>query len=149
MTPLEAITAALRGHYLSPDRSAADADGNAPCVCGGWYEPGPMGDDEDDWDNHMAEVALAAIQGLYVPPPPGSDRDALPEDLRALITPHMRPYLSTYCETARACHLSVEVFPDRAADLQQWEQRQHAACRITRKQDMTLCGCDCHTASKT
>jgi hypothetical protein len=84
----------------------------------------------------------------YTPPPPGSDRDALPEHLRALIAPHMRPYTSTACETARACRLAAEVHHDHADELRTWEQRQHAACRITRKQDMARCTCDCHTTPK-
>jgi hypothetical protein len=91
-----------------------------------------------------AGAALAAIQGAYVPPPPGSDRDALPEDIRRLIEPSMRPYTSTACETARACFLASEVFQGRADELLAWAERQHAACRITRKQDMARCVCDCH-----
>lgn len=92
----------------------------------------------------LADAALATIQGAYVPPPPGSDRDALPEDLRRLIEPQMPPYTSTACQTARACFLASEVFPDHADDLRTWEAREHNACRITRKQDMAKCQCDCH-----
>lgn len=95
----------------------------------------------------VADVALAAIQGAYVPPPPGSDRDALPPDLRRLIEPQMPPYTSTACQTARACTLAAEVFSDRAAELLTWAQREHLACRRTRKQDMVTCGCDCHRQS--
>lgn len=85
------------------------------------------------------------LEDGYTPPPPGSDRDALPDELRRLIEPQMRPYLSTACETARACQLSAEVFPDQAGELQRWEERQHASCRLSRKQDLALCQCDCHT----
>jgi hypothetical protein len=80
----------------------------------------------------------------YTPPPPGSDRDALPDELRLMVAPHMRPYISTACETAWACGRASEVHPDRATELRAWERRQHAACRITRKQDMARCQCDCH-----
>lgn len=95
-----------------------------------------------------ADAVLAAIQGLYVPPPPGSDRDALPEHLRRLIAPHMAPYISTACEAAWACGRATETHPEHTADLQQWEQRQHASCRISRKQDLALCQCDCHTVTE-
>lgn len=125
MTPLEAITAALE---------AADEHS---CH----YNEGT------DY-RALATAVLAAVQGLYVPPPPGSDRDALPEHLRRLIEPQMPLYLSTGCETARACRLATEVFPDHADELRVWERRQHAACRITRKQDMARCQCDCHSAAK-
>jgi hypothetical protein len=57
----ELLTAAMSAHELDTDRAQADADGNAPCVCGNWREPGPMGSDEDSWDAHMADVALAVI----------------------------------------------------------------------------------------
>jgi hypothetical protein len=56
----------------------------------------------------------------------------------------MRPYTSTACETARACFLAGEVHREHADELRTWEQREHAACRITRKQDMAKCLCGCH-----
>lgn len=80
----------------------------------------------------------------YTPPPPGSDRDALPEHLRRLIHHRMTTYLSTACETADACHHAATTFPDHADELRQWEQREHASCRLTRKQDMATCVCECH-----
>lgn len=95
----------------------------------------------------IADVAITAIQGAYVPPPPGSDRNALPDDLRALVAPHMTGYLSTACETASACKFAAEDNPDRSDELRQWEQREHAACRQTRKQDMARCTCPCHRAT--
>lgn len=60
------IAAAMREHYLSSSRDEADADGNMPCRCGDWREPGPMGSDEDDWDTHLADAVLAvpAIRAL-------------------------------------------------------------------------------------
>jgi hypothetical protein len=96
----------------------------------------------------QAAAVLDALQGLYVPPPPGSDRDALPEHLRALIAPHMRPYVSTACETALACRLAAEVHPEHAGELREWAQREDAACRQTRKQDMAACTGAGHTTPK-
>jgi hypothetical protein len=55
----EQYAAAMREHYLCTSRDEADADGNLPCRCGDWREPGPMGSDEDDWDSHIAAAALA------------------------------------------------------------------------------------------
>lgn len=96
----------------------------------------------------QAAAVLDALQGLYVPPPPGSDRDALPEHLRALIAPHMRPYVSTACETAAACRQAAEQHPEHAGELQAWAQREDAACRQTRKQDMAACEGAAHTTSR-
>jgi len=94
------------------------------------------------------QAAVEAMQATYTPPPPGSDRDALPEHLRGLIWPHMRPYLSTACETADACRLAAAEYPEYADELRAWETREHAACRVTRKQDMASCDCRCHTTPK-
>ncbi|MFF9309968.1 hypothetical protein ACF1BS_03565 [Streptomyces sp. NPDC014748] len=55
------IAAALREHYLCTNRDEADADGNLPCRCGDWQEPGAEEDDENDWDSHLADVALTAV----------------------------------------------------------------------------------------
>ncbi|MFF0512462.1 hypothetical protein [Streptomyces sp. NPDC004250] len=55
------IAAALREHYLSTNRDDADADRNMPCRCGDWREPGAEADDENDWDAHLAEVALTSL----------------------------------------------------------------------------------------
>jgi hypothetical protein len=95
----------------------------------------------------QAECVLAALQGLYVPPPPGDDRDALPAELRALIQPHMPEYLSTACQTALSLDRASQILPSHMAVLLRWERRQHAACRRTRKQDMAKCACDCHPAA--
>ena len=94
-------------------------------------------------------LRVAITRPDYTPPPPGSDRDALPDHLRALIAPHMRPYVSTACETALACDRASTIHHPQMATLADWEQRQHAACRITRKQDMAPCQCDCHTTMET
>jgi hypothetical protein len=110
--------------------------------------PWLLGADEADVEN-CATAVLAAIQGLYVPPPPGSDRDALPEHLRGLIAPHMRPYISTACETALALDRAAQTHLPSMTTLVDWERRQHAACRITRKQDMAECVCDCHPTTPT
>jgi hypothetical protein len=93
----------------------------------------------------LADAVIAAIQGLYVPPPPGSDRDALPEDLRVLIAPHMPEYVSTTCQVALALDRASTIHLPSMVTLMDWERRQHAACRLTRKQDMARCVCDCHT----
>lgn len=55
------IAAAMREHYLHTSREEADADGNMPCRCGDWREPGPMGSDEDDWDSHLADAVLPVL----------------------------------------------------------------------------------------
>jgi hypothetical protein len=89
-------------------------------------------------------LRIAITQPDYVPPPPGSDRDALPEHLRLMIAPHMRPYVSTACETALALDRAAQTHLPSMAVLADWERRQHTACRITRKQDMAECACDCH-----
>ncbi|MET7746558.1 hypothetical protein [Streptomyces sp. NPDC005385] len=56
-----AAAAAMREHWLSTNREEADADGNLPCRCGDWREPGAEADEENDWDAHLAEMALAAV----------------------------------------------------------------------------------------
>lgn len=80
----------------------------------------------------------------YTPPPPGSDRDALPAYLRPLIAPQMRPYLSTACESAAACKSAAEIFPQHTDEFLAWARREHTDCRQTRKQDMAKCTCRCH-----
>jgi hypothetical protein len=55
------IAEALREHYLCTNPEEADADGNMPCRCGDWREPGPMGSDEDDWDAHLADAVLSVL----------------------------------------------------------------------------------------
>lgn len=86
------IAEALREHFLCTTRYEADADGNLPCRCGDWREPGAEVDDENDWDSHLADVALAVL-------PAPADRaavlreaaDALDESetLRDLTDDHM------------------------------------------------------------
>lgn len=93
----------------------------------------------------LAETALTAIQAGYVPPPPGSDRDALPPHLRPLIAPHMPPYTSTYCQTADACTTAAGEHPEHADELLTWAERARQSCRITRKQDMAACQHPRHT----
>lgn len=63
------IAEALREHYLCTNRDEADADGNLPCRCGDWREPGAEADDENDWDSHLADAALAVL-------PPTADQAA-------------------------------------------------------------------------
>jgi hypothetical protein len=92
----------------------------------------------------IADIALAAIQSRYVPPPPGSGRDKLPDHVLAAITPWIDVYLSTGCETAHAIYRAISRDGDPAGELDGWAQRMHASCRRTRKQDMVSCICACH-----
>lgn len=55
------IAATMREHHLVTNRTETDADGNMPCRCGDWREPGPMGSDGDDWDTHLADAVLAVL----------------------------------------------------------------------------------------
>lgn len=98
---------------------------------------------------HHMRLRIAITDPDYTPPPPGSDRDALPDELRALIAPHMRGYISTACETALALDRASTTRHPAMVTLMEWERRQHAACRITRKQDMARCQCDCHATADT
>lgn len=132
---IERITEATGRHFIDPGQSdrAQDAD---TCACGQLV---------DAWDEHWAEAALAAIQGLYVPPPPGSDRDALPDWIVPLISAFVRPYTSTGCEAAQAIRRVISGrYSNQTAELAEWEQREHASCRLTRKQDLAKCICPCH-----
>lgn len=86
----------------------------------------------------VARVALAAVRSSYVPPPPGSDRDKLPDDILSLIAPYMDEYVSTACETAQAAQEALEVgFDADPHVLTSWTSRMHSSCRLTRKQDLT------------
>jgi hypothetical protein len=125
----DAIADALREHGIDDSQHDPAQDHDA-CLCGPRIE---------DWDEHWADVVLAAIHGQYVPPPPGSDRDKLPDRLLAVIGPHMRPYLSTGCQTANALEMAAGRHPDMAGELREWAERMRASCRQTRKQDMARC----------
>lgn len=57
----EQVAAAMRAHYI--DTSHKDPDNNYDCICGEWRE----GNDED-WDDHLAEVVLAALPSGSVQP---------------------------------------------------------------------------------
>ncbi len=54
-TDAELVAAATGQHAIEPRR--ANADGHDPCSCGQWWGS-PEG---PSWDEHMAEVALAAL----------------------------------------------------------------------------------------
>lgn len=95
----------------------------------------------------QAEHVLATIQDLYVPPPPGDDRDALPDHLLAVI--HLTPYYSTACQTGTALGHAAVTRPAMAAELCHWAARTHASCRVRRRADMALCICGCHRAAAT
>lgn len=119
MTPLEAITAALEG---ADEHSCAYNEGTD-------YQA-------------LATAALTAIQGLYVPPPPGSDRDQLPAHLLAVLD--VAPYLSTGCQVAQALEAAAERHPDLADELLAWAARKHASCRCNHKSTGQLCVCPHH-----
>lgn len=92
-----------------------------------------------------ADAALGAIADAYIPPPPGSDRDKLPDHILAAVAMHgdPPPYVSTYCQTATALETAAARLPDQAGELREWADRQHRSCRLTRKQDMEPCLCGC------
>lgn len=95
--------------------------------------------------DEVAHVALATVRSAYVPPPSGSDRDKLPDDILSLIAPYMDEYVSTSCETAQAAQEALEVgFDADSHVLTPWINRMHSSCRLTRKQDMSPCVCPCH-----
>ncbi|MCX5336926.1 hypothetical protein [Streptomyces sp. NBC_00140] len=73
------IAAAMREHYLCTNRDEADADGNLPCRCGDWREPGAEVDDENDWHAHLADAVLAVL------PPPADRAAALTEAERTML----------------------------------------------------------------
>lgn len=58
------IAEVMREHYLCTNRDEADADGNMPCRCGDWREPGAEADNENDWDSHLADAVLDALPEL-------------------------------------------------------------------------------------
>ena len=65
------VAANMREHWLYGE---PDADGNLSCRCGNWREPGAAKNNANDWDSHLADVALAA--SLSALPTP-VDRTAL------------------------------------------------------------------------
>jgi hypothetical protein len=58
---VELVARAARAHHLV--FSQTNADGHNPCVCGGFWDSVEM----EDWDEHMARVALAALAGRLLP----------------------------------------------------------------------------------
>lgn len=102
-------------------------------------KPGPAWEHARAAWLRQASAALAAIREQYVPPPPGSDRDALPEHIRAAIGPHMPPYVSTAEQAADGCEAAAAEHPELAGELRTWAGRMRDSCRATRKQDMAPC----------
>lgn len=51
----EVVALATGKHHIVVGEK--DADGNSPCCCGRWWANG----DDPGWDDHMADVSLAAI----------------------------------------------------------------------------------------
>lgn len=67
---VEIIATATAQHHLDPDWS--DADRHDRCVCGGWAE----GEMEPGWDDHMADVSVAALDAAgWSLLPPGGQSD--------------------------------------------------------------------------
>ncbi len=110
------------------------------------YEHGLSGNDMPS-EHHRGEAAavLAVIQDQFVPPPPGSTAEQLPDDILALIDPP--PYLSTACETAQLLEQATAEHPDRQAGLGEWARRMHDRCRINQKYTGKLCTCAHHGAA--
>lgn len=79
---------------------------------------------------------------VFVPPPPGSTAEQLPDDGLTLIDPP--PYLSTACETAQLLEQVTAEHPDRQAGLGEWARRMHDRCRINQKFTGQLCSCTHH-----
>jgi hypothetical protein len=74
---VEIAAQAMREHYLVTDREEADADGNLPCRCGDWREPGAEVDDENDWDSHLADAVLAVLPATTDRAAVAAERDSL------------------------------------------------------------------------
>lgn len=91
---------------------------------------------------YMRDGGKPATQGAFVPPPPGSTEEQLPDDVLTLIDPP--PYLSTACETAQLLEQAVAEYPERQAGLEEWARRMHVRCRINHKFTGRLCSCDHH-----
>jgi hypothetical protein len=104
---VELTAQAMREHYLVTDREEADADGNLPCRCGDWREPGAEGDDENDWDSHLADAVLSVL-------PANTDRAralALLEAADLLRDAHFRDGLSVQEIGTALRHLADEADP--------------------------------------
>lgn len=80
----------------------------------------------------------------WTPPPPGSTREQLPDDILALARRHYRPYTSTACDTATLLAETTADHPDLAAELGVWRTRLHSRCRLNNKFTGQLCDCPCH-----
>ena len=61
---IQLVATATQRHHIEDDHT--DASGNSPCVCGRWWDSSDM----EGWDEHMAAVALAALDeaGRLLPP---------------------------------------------------------------------------------
>ncbi|WP_445520498.1 hypothetical protein [Streptomyces sp. NEAU-174] len=91
---------------------------------------------------YLRDGTLPQGDAAFVPPPPGSTAEQLPDDILALIDPP--PYLSTACETAQLLEQAVAEHPDRSAGLAEWARRMHDRCRINNKYTGKLCACAHH-----
>lgn len=107
-------------------------------VCAAWGGQARPVESDEDMERVVARI-IAALQTRYVPPPPGSDRDALPGHIRAAIALHMPPYISTYEQTADGCGAAAHDYPEMAEELRTWADRMRVSCRQSRKQDLAPC----------
>ncbi|MEU1663619.1 hypothetical protein ABZ547_08385 [Streptomyces sparsogenes] len=90
----------------------------------------------------LDERGAQPAEDTFVPPPPGSTAEQLPDDILALIDPP--PYLSTACETAQLLEQATAEHPDRSAALGEWARRMHQRCRGNNKFTGKLCTCTHH-----
>lgn len=65
---VELVAEATEQHHI--EFGITDAMGNNPCSCGQWWD---AAGDNPGWDQHMAEVALAALAAAGRLIPPGSE----------------------------------------------------------------------------
>lgn len=77
----------------------------------------------------------------WTPPPPGSTRHKLPDDILALII--KLPYLSTACETGLRLGKAQLRHTERFDELALWEERMHMFCRLNNKYTDAKCSCTC------
>ena len=95
----------------------------------------------------QARAVLEALQGAFVPPPPGDDRERLPDDVLAVALPGLRPYLSTACEVALVLDSAAHgLHRHRREELLGWADRMHRRCRVAHAFTMRRCACAHHEA---
>ena len=99
-------------------------------------------------DQSAPAATDAAEPAAWTPPPPGGQREQLPNHLLALIEP--APYLSTACQTAdllacAACFPGSGVPRPQYDELLEHAERLHQRCRLNHKFTGQSCACPCHS----